>query len=330
MENVPVTSDRPPGEMPPTAAVSGTPGVAVPSWLTARRARPARSNGLPNRKTASTPADSAVAQWQPLLSGSATSTSPVRSLPAVSAWQGFQRLLRGPKCAAMYGVWISLAIHVGLLVTLAVFAIGGQAILPASSVLVEFGNPGGDTIIDPELEASLEMDGGHEAAPPQAEDLNQPPSLDAINFNPGEALEGIVNGVGTGDGRGIGDGTGSGTGTGISIPAINVPSFAVSKGSFSAWTEPRDPEPNRQYMIVIQVRLPANIREYRGSDLTGKVIGTDAYKQIIKYRTTDKFPVKEGAVEFRIPVPGGSMRVRDTIQVESRLLREKQTLKIEF
>lgn len=282
---------------------------------------------MPNRKTAPAPANSAAAQRRPHL---ATPSLPDKSLPAVSSWQAFQRLLRGPKRAAIYGVWVSLSIHIALLLTLAAFAIGGQAILPASSVLVEFGNPGGDTIIDPELEASLEMDGGHEAAAPQAEDLNQPPSLDAINFNPGEALEGMVNGVGTGDGRGIGDGTGSGTGTGISVPAINVPSFAVSKGSFSAWTEPRDPEPNRQYVIVIQVRLPTNIREYRGSDLTGKVIGTDAYKQIIKYRTTDKFPVKEGAVEFRIPVPGGSTRVRDTIQVESRLLREKQTLKIEF
>ena len=312
--------------MPPTTAVSGSTGAEVPSWLSAKRTRQVGAS----RKTAPLPVDSAAAQRQSLVSGSATTSSPDKSLPVGSAWQGFQHLLRGPKRAAIYGVWVSLTIHIGLLLTLAVFAIGGQAILPAAKVLVEFGNPGGDTIIDPELEASLEMDGGHEAAPPQAEDLNQPPSLEAINFNPGEALEGISNGVGTGDGRGIGDGTGSGTGTGINIPAINVPSFAVTKGSFSAWTEPRDPEPNRQYVIVIQVRLPTNIREYRGSDLTGKVIGTDAYKQIIKYRTTDKFPVKEGAVEFRIPVPGGATRVRDTIQVESRLLREKQTLKIEF
>ena len=327
MENAPVTSDHPQGEMPPTAAVSGSSGAAVPSWLSARRSRPTGANGSPNRKSTPAPADSAAAQRRSPL---ATASSPDKSLSAVTSWQAFQQLLRGPKRAAIYGVWVSLSIHVALLLILAVFAIGGQAILPASSVLVEFGNSGGDTIIDPELEASLEMDGGHEAAAPQAEDLNQPPSLDAINFNPGEALEGMVNGTGTGDGRGIGDGTGSGTGTGISVPAINVPSFAVSKGSFSAWTEPRDPEPNRQYVIVIQVRLPTNIREYRGSDLTGKVVGTDAYKQIIKFRTTDKFPVKEGAVEFRIPVPGGSTRVRDTIQVESRLLREKQTLKIEF
>ena len=173
--------------------------------------------------------DSAATQQRSAL---ATASSPDKSLSAVTSWQAFQQLLRGPKRAAIYGVWVSLSIHVALLLILAVFAIGGQAILPASSVLVEFGNSGGDTIIDPELEASLEMDGGHEAAAPQAEDLNQPPSLDAINFNPGEALEGMVNGTGTGDGRGIGDGTGSGTGTGISVPAINVPSFAVSKELF--------------------------------------------------------------------------------------------------
>lgn len=125
------------------------------------------------------------------------------------------------------------------------------------------------------------------------------------------------------------DGAG-GEGAAMPVPAVNVPSYAVSKGSFSAWTEPRDPDPGRQYVIVIQVRLPKSIREYPGSDLTGKVIGTDLYKQDIKFKSTDKFPVKDGAAQVQIPVPGAAKLVRDTIQIESRLLGEKQTILIEF
>lgn len=238
------------------------------------------------------------------------------------------QLWRWPRRAAVYGFSTSLFIHLALLLSLTVFVIGGRTIAPPTSVNVEFGNPGGDTILDPDLEASLQMDGGREAAPLQIVDLNQPPAFDAIGVDFGEALDGVVNGMGTGDGRGTGDGTGGGTG--IGVPAINVPSFAVTKGSFSAWTEPRDPEPRRQYVIVIQVRLPKTIREYRGSDLNGRVTGTDKYIQPIKFKTTDKFPVKDGAVEIRVPVPGADKLVRDTIRIESRLLREKQTLQIEF
>ncbi len=239
-------------------------------------------------------------------------------------------LWRWPKRAVVYGASTSLAIHLALLLSLAVFAIRSGTIAPPGSILVEFGNPGGDTIIDPDLEASLEMEGGHEAAPLQIADLNLPASLDAVGVNIGDALEGLANGTGTGDGRGSDEGTGRGSGTGVGVPAINVPSFAVTKGSFSAWTEPRDPDPGRQYVIVIQVRLPKAVREYRGSDLTGMVTGTDLYKQVIKFKTTDKFPVVEGAVEIRVPVPGAAKLVRDTIRIESKLLREKQTLQIEF
>ena len=240
------------------------------------------------------------------------------------------RLLHWPKRAAVYGISMSLAIHLALLMSLTVFVISGRTVAPPTSVSVEFGHSGGDTIIDPDLEASLEMDGGHEAAPLQMVDLSQSPSLDAIGFIPGDALDGVVNGMGAGDGRGAGEGTGGGNGTGIGVPAINVPSFAVTKGSYSAWTQPRDPDPGQNYVIVIQVRVPQSIREYRGSDLTGMVTGTDGYKQKIVFKTTDKFPVKDGAVEIRVPVPGASKLVRDTIRIESRLLREKQTLRIEF
>ena len=60
------------------------------------------------------------------------------------------------------------------------------------------------------------------------------------------------------------------------------------------------------------------------------MIGTDGYKQPIHFEPTVQLDVEEGAVEIRITVPGAAQKVRDTIRVESKLLREKQTFEIEF
>jgi len=119
-------------------------------------------------------------------------------------------------------------------------------------------------------------------------------------------------------------------GESMRLPAIGAPSYAVTKGSFSAWTEPRDPEPGKKYAIVIQVRLPANVKKYRASDLSGVVLGTDSYKQIIRFRSSDEFPINNGGVEVRVIVPGAAQLVRDTIRIQSRVLQEKQTLQIVF
>ena len=330
MENVPDNFGRPHCEGPLTASASDAPVATIPAWLAARRTRPARSDGLPKRKATLEPVETATRNGRPATVVAALPSLPIDTAPDRRPESWATRLWHWPKRATVYGISTSLGLHLALLMSLAVFVISGRTDAPPSSVNVEFGHPGGDTIIDPDLEASLQMDGGHEAAPLQMADLNQPPSLDAFGFDPGEALSGVVNGVGTGDGRGTGDGTGGGTGTGIGVPAVNVPSFAVTKGSFSAWTEPRDPDPGQHYVIIIQVRVPQAIREYRGSDLKGKVTGTDGYEQFIQFKTTDKFPVKDGAVEIRVPVPGAKKLVRDTIRIESRMLREKQTLKIVF
>ncbi len=330
MENVPENLDRPQHEEPPAAPAIEATVASIPEWLAARRTKPARSKGSLKRKTTPEPVDSVASNGRHVAVVVTPRSHPIDTAPDRHQKSWAMPWLHWPKRAAVFGISTSLAIHLALLMSLTVFVISGRTVAPPTSLSVEFGHSGGDTIIDPDLEASLEMDGGHEAAPLQIIDLNQPPSLDAIGFIPGEALDGVVNGMGTGDGRGSGEGTGGGTGTGIGVPAINVPSFAVTKGSFSAWTQPRDPDPRQNYVIVIQVRVPQSILEYRGSDLTGMVTGTDGYKQVIKFKSMDKFPVKDGAVEIRVPVPGAAKLVRDTIRIESRLLREKQTLRIEF
>ena len=103
-------------------------------------------------------------------------------------------LLHWPKRAALYGVSMSLAIHLALLVSLAMFAVGGKPVVILSSVEVEFGNPGGDTIFDSNLEASLEMEGGHEAAPLEISDLNLNAALDAFSVNAGKHSTGSSTG----------------------------------------------------------------------------------------------------------------------------------------
>ena len=324
MASLPKIAVRPETEEVPTILGPETLVVAVPkkpAWLASRTARTVETTKPQGPPPLINLADKKGVRTE---SRSAPTVTEDVHTPSV------MHLLHWPKRAALYGVSMSLAIHLALLVSLAMFAVGGKPVVILSSVEVEFGNPGGDTIFDSNLEASLEMEGGHEAAPLEISDLNLNAALDAFSVNSGEALDGIVNGTGVGDGRGYGEGTGRGSDTGTGLPAINVPSFAVSKGSFSAWTEPRDPDPGQQYVIVIQVRLPKTLREYRASDLTGMVIGTDLYKQVIKFKSTEKFPVNEGAVEVRVSVPGAAKLVRDTIRIESRLLREKQILKIEF
>jgi hypothetical protein len=125
--------------------------------------------------------------------------------------------------------------------------------------------------------------------------------------------------------------------------------LAVTKGSFTAWTEPENPEPGSAYLIIIEVRLPDDTKRYRVADLRGEVIGTDGYSQKIPYdsrhRTAaavttetrqipltgnDIVDVRNNKVQFAIRVPGAAKLVQDTIKVKSRRLREEQELVLTF
>jgi len=134
--------------------------------------------------------------------------------------------------------------------------------------------------------------------------------------------------------------------------AIPIPSsgIVVTKGSFTAWTVPEDPRPGQIYKIVIQVQLPENIERYKSSDLSGMVRGSDRYQQripwdwrqslptlklgpdnkLVRLKRNGRLPINKHRVQLVIQVPGAKALVRDTIVIRSKLLKEKQQLKIVF
>jgi hypothetical protein len=125
--------------------------------------------------------------------------------------------------------------------------------------------------------------------------------------------------------------------------------LAVTKGSFTAWAEPSQPAPGESYLIIIEIRLPDDVKHYKLSDLSGEVRGTDTYFQkipwdreapgasavsfesglkVIDSRTS--VPVRRQKVQLVVKVPGAAKLVRDTIRIRSRRLQEDQRLTLVF
>ena len=111
---------------------------------------------------------------------------------------------------------------------------------------------------------------------------------------------------------------------------------AVTKGSFTAWTIPADPAPREDYLVVILVRVPERIRRYEKEDLSGFLEGDDGYETPIGNFTGKGFPKQfygqfdTTARRLVIRVPGAAAKVRDTIRIRSKVLREEQTMEIVF
>jgi len=235
------------------------------------------------------------------------------------------QVLRWIKSATVTALTVSLLVHTGILSALAFVVFQSASINQAGGIVGTIGEPGGggDDLSQLDIDTSLPVESSKDASPVEFTDVSQ--VMDKITFNPGESIRG-----GKGSGNGNGSGGEGGTGDIIGVAGPNIPKYAVTKGSFSAWTDPRDPDPGKNYEIVIQFRLPSNVRVYKGSDLSGMVSGTDGYKQAIKFSRTESFPVQDGNVQVRIRVPGGERLIRDTIRIESKLLHEKQVIEIEF
>ncbi len=113
-----------------------------------------------------------------------------------------------------------------------------------------------------------------------------------------------------------------------------VPDSAITKGSFTVWTEPEDPAPYEKYNVIVQVKLDKNIDSYSKSDLAGHLVGTDGYQQPLgRYGVFDSlkhYPDKGYARLTSRFVPGTYAGVKDTITIKSDILNETQTITIEF
>ncbi|MCA9050448.1 MAG: hypothetical protein KDA89_17045 [Planctomycetaceae bacterium] len=131
---------------------------------------------------------------------------------------------------------------------------------------------------------------------------------------------------------------GSADGDNKGEPSVGFPigTNAVEKGNFTAWTVPSDPEPWKDYLIVIQIKLPDDVTRYRQEDLSGFLTGDDGYTTPIGEFNGRGFPRKyygefdDKARQFVIRIPGAAKKVQDKIEVQSRVLKERQVLFIVF
>ena len=126
--------------------------------------------------------------------------------------------------------------------------------------------------------------------------------------------------------------------------------LAVTKGSFTAWTDPETPSPGQRYNIIIIIGLPDGVKGYRVSDLKGNVIGSDGFRQKLRYDTTrmsasfytdennqlkpvtgsESIKVRNNQVQLVVSIPGAERLTRDVIKISSRRLREEQELELVF
>lgn len=322
--------------MPITAAQSneamddgGQSTAGVPDWLVAKRERRVASEAGEETATEDADASTSLNFSTPLPAPPAIrsrwkrpviNVTPVddQDDPSKKHW-----LTRWISKQTMVGVAVSILVHAVVLVSLAFIVISNVSQNDGLSIFGVAGDTdlGGDDIV---LDlGGLDIDAGESAPLQFSTDVAK--ALEGIGPAGGE-VESTRAGTG-GNGRGEGDG---GDGMGAGVGNLRIPGHAQTKGSFSAWADPRDPKPGQEYFIVIQIKLPAKYKKYKGSDLSGLVVGTDKYKQEIRYHGNQTFPVEDGNVQFRIRVPGAARLVRDTIRVESKMLREKQTFEIEF
>ena len=143
------------------------------------------------------------------------------------------------------------------------------------------------------------------------------------------------------------DPTDDGSGVLLKVPESGL---AVTKGSFTAFTIPANPKPREVYSIVIEVRLPDDVKEFRVSDLVGEVRGSDKYVQKIPYdkdapyaagypvenagikvlNNSTALQVEKNRVQIIVKVPGAARMVKDVIKIRSRKLKEEQELTLVF
>lgn len=103
----------------------------------------------------------------------------------------------------------------------------------------------------------------------------------------------------------------------------NRSSNAVRSGSFTAWTEPANPSQYEDYRLFLEVNLPEGTKNYDRTDLSGSITGTDKYLRVIEeLDDADEFTFSGTNAILTLSIPGAQSKVKDTIQVSSKLLKQ--------
>ena len=281
-----------------------------------------------------------------------------------------QQLRRSIIGAIGAGFGASVIVHLAAILTLSIWVLDIEALLPEFDAEGAFRIGVKKELQDETEIALAEKRGGSTAPEPTLFNPSEflPPKTITAKL-PAEMLKRLnhvdTQGQGSGDSSEAGTGVGDG-----SLPSGGAKKGknAVTKGSFTAWTIPEKPEIRKPYFIVIQVRIPKGRTRYQARDLRGVIVGTDEYRQRIpwekhlasypdpQYRrhTYRMFPGRkpptwlspkarrsilpiiegengERYCRLLIKVPGAdAVKIQDTITVYSKMLKERQVLKIVF
>jgi hypothetical protein len=258
----------------------------------------------------------------------------------------------------------SLAVHAFLLAIMAVLVVQGASLTSEENAVINgnLGGGGGNAGLGDPVSLSLEplmpAAGDAPSNTMATVDVVAAASTSNVRGNPFGTPGGAAE---TGLGGGSGDGFGGGDGDGF----LRLPRGAVTAGSFAAWTVPQgvdnahrpirerkgrpgepgeSPLEGEEYWIVIRIKLPANRATYSLNDLSGQVVGTDKYRQVIpdgvyvltkdgrleKPPRHGKLDVKNRTLDIVMRVPGAERLVKDTIELKSKLLSETQRMTLEF
>lgn len=328
-------------------SVAGQPGERSP---VAKTPQPRSADGAANQRPADPPVSSnpRVVRQSPPIDSAAAPRAKRPSKMKLPSEAGNEHT-PWPACWKRwlvsndaFGYATSLALHLILLVLLSIWFVDEVGSGTFSTLASQSDNESIE--FDKLLDTRMDLAGGEtqvqqlpELAVVEAPDseLQLPIDTDLLLQNSGD-FEGEAE-------------EGDDSGTGYSPPSGGN---AVTKGSFTVWAEPVNPGVNEPYTIFIRVRLPDRKWRYRANDLSGIVLGTDAHEQRIPWDPrwpgaalktkrngegklplpiNGYLPVKQRHALLMVRVPGARIpKTEDTIVIESKLLKERQTLRIVF
>lgn len=238
--------------------------------------------------------------------------------------------------------WFAAYFHLIVLLTLALWIIHLPELTPPVMLTASFEvvaeQPEAEAVVQPDLEPqpAAEPDPAPNPIEPADEAADAPaaeqPESSATQAEASESSE-VITPVGSEPTPAApGEPAGGEEGEEGARPGKHAapPAYAVTKGNFRAWTEPAMPAPGQPYLIVIEVTLPERVRRYPSSDLSGVVTGADGFRKFIRGWDQEFLPIYDRKVLVRVPIVGAERGLRDSIVVQSRILKQRQFIELTY